>query len=99
MTEFSLKDINFGFSSAEIERAQAPELLEKGFLDYNAASEKAISGPTFLFLGYKGSGKSAIAERLALLAEQKFDQFVKILNLADFPFTPFSKIVRGDIEP
>jgi hypothetical protein len=97
--EISFRDINLGFSSAETERAEAPELLRDGFLDYNAVSEKALDGPVFLFLGYKGSGKSAIAERLSLLAESEYDQFVAIVNLADFPFTTFSKIIRGDIEP
>ena len=62
-------------------------------------TDKALDGPTFLFLGYKGSGKSAIAERIALISEEKFDRFVTILNLADFPFTPFSKIIHGDVEP
>src|SRR5208282_4538232 len=28
-----------------------------------------------------------------------YSDFVRLVSLADFPFTPFSKIIRGDAEP
>jgi hypothetical protein len=59
----TFKDIQFGFSSAEAERAEDPGLLLEGYLQLNNSFESARIGPKFLFLGYKGSGKSAIGEK------------------------------------
>lgn len=95
----SFKNIAFGFSSAEKERQEAPNLLINGYVDYKAASDVAKSGEKFLFLGYKGAGKSSIGERLELTLQAEDAQFVKLVSLGDFPFTPFSKIIRGDAEP
>lgn len=91
--------IEFGFSSAEKEKALNPELLINGYVDLDNAAELAKSGHQFLFLGYKGSGKSGIGQRTAINAETDPNIFVKNVLLGDFPFTPFSKIVRGDAEP
>lgn len=94
-----IRKIRFGFTSAEKEREQAPELLLNGYIDLKHAAEEARSGSKFLFLGYKGAGKSAIGERLQLSSDNSHDEFVKLIPLKDFPFTPFSKMVRGDAEP
>ncbi len=56
--------INFGFASAEEESAASPQLLVKAFLDPMHAVGEATAGPRFLFLGSKGSGKSAIGLHL-----------------------------------
>jgi len=93
------KEIAFGYSSAEKERSEDPELILNGYVDYKRASKVAISGEKYLFLGYKGAGKSYIAERLELTLADDETQFVKVVSLGDFPFTPFSKIIRGDSEP
>ncbi|WP_426291298.1 P-loop ATPase, Sll1717 family [Sphingomonas sp. TWP1-3-1] len=93
------RDIAFGYTSAEAERSNDPGLLVDGYTDFKNASEQAISGSRFLFLGYKGAGKSTIGEHLQLKLGDKFDCFVKPIALSDFPFTPFSKIIRGDAEP
>jgi hypothetical protein len=93
------KKIAFGFSSAEAERSNDPGLLLEGHIDYKAASEEALSGRKFLFLGYKGAGKSSIAERIQLSLSNSYSDFVTLVSLGDFPFTPFSKIIRGDVEP
>jgi hypothetical protein len=95
----TFKDIQFGFSSAEAESAEDPGLLLEGYLQLNNAFESAQIGPKFLFLGYKGSGKSAIGERLNLLSESDPNVFVRKMDMEDFPFTPFSKMIRGDTEP
>lgn len=95
----SFKRIAFGYSSAEKERAEDPELLLSGYLDYKAATDLAKTGKKYLFLGYKGTGKSAIGERLALTLKAEHGSFVRLVSLGDFPFTPFSKIIRGDVEP
>ena len=93
------KDIVFGRASAEQESALHPELIVNGFLDPWNVVEKARNGPEFLFLGYKGSGKSAIGQHLLLTAENDWALFVTHMFLSDFPYGNFSKIVTGDAEP
>lgn len=95
----NFKDIAFGYASAEAERSNDPGLLIDGYIDYKNASEQAINGSRFLFLGHKGAGKSTIGEHLQLRLRDEFDRFVKYIVLSDFPFTPFSKIIRGGDEP
>ena len=97
MKDFS--EIAFGEISAEAEREINPKLIEQGFVDLNSIEKEALYGRRFLFLGYKGSGKSSVGERLDLSQDGKHGRFVKKVSLADFPFTPFSKIIKGDIEP
>ena len=53
------RSIRFGKASAEAESAAAPELLLAGYLDHEGFTTQASSGDAFLFLGYKGSGKTA----------------------------------------
>jgi hypothetical protein len=93
------RNIAFGFASAEAERSRDPGLLVEGHIDFKAATEEALNGPRYLFLGYKGAGKSHIGERLQLSLSGSYSQFVKLVSLSDFPFTPFSKVIRGDAEP
>ena len=93
------RDIEFGYASAETEFSRAPELLKDGYLDLNDACKTAMHGEPFLFLGYKGSGKSAIGERIKLLTCGDPNCFVKQIQLGDFPFNLFSKIIRGESEP
>jgi hypothetical protein len=93
------KRIKFGYASAEKESAESPDLLVSGYFDLHDACSSAAHGPEFLFLGYKGSGKSAIGERLRLINEARHDVFINAIYLEDFPFTTFSKIIRGSDEP
>ena len=93
------KSIKFGFSSAEAESAEDPGLLLDGYLESNSAYSSAMNSSKFLFLGYKGSGKSAIGERLHLISAGDPNLFVRKMDMEDFPFTPFSKMIRGDAEP
>ena len=93
------KDIIFGRASAEQESAYHPELIINGFLDPWDILEKARNGPEFLFLGYKGSGKSTIGQHLRLTAESDWSLFVTHMFLSDFPYGNFAKIVTGDAEP
>src|SRR5689334_1927335 len=92
-TRFS--DIDFGFTSAEKEGAENPALLREGFFDVGGVRDQALRGSQFLFLGYKGSGKSAISEHLRLIADADSSLFVHPMVLADFPFTDFGKVLRG----
>lgn len=93
------KEINFGLASAERESVDFPILLIEGYLDYGGASEESVKGSKFIFLGYKGSGKSALGQHLKLKADAEPSLFVNHLFLSDFPYTSFSKIISGDIEP
>lgn len=78
MTGF--KDIYFGEVSGEMEGSDHPELLLDGYLDVHKITEIALENQKFLFLGYKGSGKSSLAERVRLISENSYDQFAGIIN-------------------
>src|SRR5882672_1368953 len=88
--------LKFGWASAEQEGASDPNLLLDGFLDLGGVAEEATRGHKFLFLGYKGSGKSAISEHIRLKAASDPQLFVTTTFLADFPYSDFSRLVRGD---
>jgi hypothetical protein len=98
MTGFA--DIEFGFADAQTEGAEVPDLLLRGFLDETGLTDAALSGRPFLFLGYKGSGKTAIAERARLLAEDDPTLFVTVASLADLSSVEFHAAAGagGDLE-
>lgn len=98
LTDDFLK-INFGYASAQQEGTRAPDLLIDGYVDLHQISEEALDGPNFLVLGYKGSGKSAISERLRLLYQNNSEVFLTNIDLGDFPYTAFSAIVPGTESP
>jgi hypothetical protein len=88
-------DIVFGYADAEKERAEAPDLLLYGFLDESRLIDKAVDGRDLLFLGHKGSGKTAIAERARLLAESSATLFVTIEQLRHFSYADFKSASGG----
>ena len=89
----NFKKINFGKADAHTEGESYPELLSKGYLNISCVAEKAMSDNVFLFLGYKGSGKSSLSEHLRLqYGEEVIDQ----QQLKDFPFKEFDKILDTD---
>ena len=84
------KKINFGRADAHTEGELYPDLLKNGFFNISSVVDEALSGHKFLFLGYKGSGKSSLSEHLRLLSgEIVVDQ----QRLKDFPFKEFKKIL------
>lgn len=93
------RDLKFGLASATQESARQPELLLDGFLDNEGIIEKARNGDRYLFLGPKGSGKTAIGEHLRLLAESDSNLFVQNIFIEDMPFSDLSRIVKGHIAP
>ncbi|MFF2495367.1 P-loop ATPase, Sll1717 family [Agromyces sp. NPDC058064] len=97
MTDF--KSIRFGYASAEKEGSHAPDLILRGFYDQDGTVAEARDGDRFLFLGYKGSGKSAIGQRLILDAEADDQLNVVPLTLKDFPFAAFGRVGVGSDEP
>ena len=64
--QYDFRKIAFGFASAEAERKHDPGLLIDGHIDFKSATDEALRGSRFLFLGYKGAGKSHIGARLLL---------------------------------
>lgn len=86
------KKIEFGYASAQAEARKNPKLLINGFLDVDGFTEKVHRGHEWLILGYKGSGKSAIAERLRLLHESDAQAFVNLVNLEDFEYARLSHL-------
>lgn len=81
---------------AQEEGAEFPELLRSGYYDNNNIVDQVYDTTKFLFLGYKGSGKSALSEHLKLSTRDE----AKIVqqSLKDFPYKTFAKIVSGDGE-
>lgn len=94
-----LRELNFGAASADYEASHDPDLLLSGFIDPLRLVQEAIDGRKFFFLGYKGSGKSALGEHLLLLSKSNPQLFVEFTNIADVSFTTFSQICKGAIEP
>lgn len=99
MEQKDFRNINFGYTSAEQEGSRNPDLLLKGYFDLHDVCRHALEGDEFLILGYKGSGKSAVAERLKLLYENSSQVFITTLNLEDFPYASFSQIVKDQVAP
>jgi hypothetical protein len=91
----SFRDIEFGFADARKEGAEAPELLLRGFFDDSQLTDEALSGSSFLFLGYKGSGKTALAERARLLGERDPALFVTTASLEEFSYGDFKSLAEG----
>lgn len=89
----NFKSITFGKADAHTEGEYYPELLSKGYLNISSVAEKAMEGNIFLYLGYKGSGKSSLSEHLRL---QYGEDVVDQQQLKDFPFKEFDKILDTD---
>lgn len=92
MMDFKL--INFGKADAHTEGESNPELLSKGYFNVSSVVDKALNGNVFLFLGYKGSGKSSLSEHLRLQSPE--DTVVDQQQLKEFPFKEFDKILDTD---
>lgn len=82
--------INFGRADAHSEGEDFPILLKDGYLDIDSVVDQALNTSVFLFLGYKGSGKSSLSEHLRLkYGEELIDQ----QGLNNFPFKLFDKVI------
>lgn len=94
--EFDFRNINLGKADAQEEGAEYPDLLRKGYFDNDNIVNHAYETTKFLFLGYKGSGKSALSEHLKLSASEGVHVLQQ--SLKDFPYKTFAKIISGDSE-
>lgn len=92
------RKIVFGKSDAATESRRYPNLLIKGYLDQMGVIDKAMDSELFLFLGYKGSGKSALLEHIRLTFRDDPNVFINQELLKSFPYKLFSKIVKGGAE-
>lgn len=93
---YDFRSINLGKSDAQTERSRHPELLKEGYFDIENIAEKALNQDVFLFLGYKGSGKTALAEHLSLTKES-YDCHIDCLQMRDFPYRSFaSSMLPGE---
>ncbi|WP_343317544.1 hypothetical protein AAFM46_09610 [Arthrobacter sp. TMP15] len=89
------KDIEFGFKSAEAERKIDPDLLLDGFFHKGDIINEICNGVPYFILGYKGSGKSSIAEHLSLLSTTDPTLFVNLCALRDFPFEQVPEVISA----
>lgn len=96
---FDFKKIEFGLTDAQSEGRRYPSLLTKGYLDLMHVVEKALSPGKFLFLGYKGSGKSALSAHLYLTNKDRRKNIIHEIMMKAFPYKLFGKIVKGEAEP
>lgn len=87
------RKINFGLSDAQSEGMDYPDLLIDGYVNILRVIENVNTPRIFLFLGYKGSGKSSLSEHLRLSESQAI---VEQQPLKDFPFKLFEKAIEGD---
>ena len=96
------QDIEFGEISAEVELEINPQLITKGFYKYCDIIDNILNKHHFLILGNKGTGKSIIGEHLRLsegLQDDKSYLFCQSVNLAQFPYKSFNKIISGQSDP
>jgi len=87
------RKINFGLSDAQSERMDYPNLLKDGYLNISQVIETVNNPRYFLFLGYKGSGKSSLSEHLKLCEN---DYIVEQQPLTNFPFKFFDKVINSE---
>lgn len=87
--------LEFGELDAALEADQMPELLLKGYYDYNQAVQKILAGRTWILLGPKGSGKSAALEHIRLKWQDEWNRFFTGWDLAGFPVNDMTKIQMG----
>lgn len=92
------RKIVFGKTDAQEESAECPDLLINGYFPVDNINKQVLDTNKFLFLGYKGSGKSALSEHMKLTAGKE-DTYVDQQSLKNFPYKTFSKIVSGESEP
>ena len=91
MAKYDFTKINFGLSDAQSEGMDCPELLVNGYVNILQVIDKVNTPRFFLFLGYKGSGKSSLSEHLKLSEKEII---VEQQPLKDFPFKFFDKVLN-----
>ena len=88
-------DIDFGRISAEEEARRNPNLIKDGYYEYKDTINKLWNDSQFLVIGGKGSGKSLIGQKLKSVQDQDPMRFTTLINMEDFQYKSFKKIVPG----
>jgi hypothetical protein len=84
--ETMFKDINFRYTDAQAELAYTPEVLERAYVELANVTDDVLQPDRHIVYGPKGSGKTALASRLSLLARQRWDWFVELDDLEHFEY-------------
>ncbi|KQQ94576.1 hypothetical protein ASF62_10935 [Leifsonia sp. Leaf325] len=87
--------LNFGQIDAALEAQEMPDLLVSGYYDYNQAVQHILDGRTWLILGPKGSGKSAVLEHIRLRWKTEWNRFYTGWDLAGFPVNDVTRMAMG----
>lgn len=93
---YDFKAIKFGCIDAQVEGQDYPNLLKNGYINISQVVGTALETSKFLFLGYKGSGKSSLAEHLKLLDTDVYQ--VDAIDMKDLAYKSFYKIISGEAE-
>ena len=86
VTQFGFSDINWGPDTAEEDYG-----LSNYFVEYPGYSE-VLEGKLRYIIGRKGTGKSAILQKIRTLSEDKPDVFCTSVSLRDFPINDFKSM-------
>lgn len=86
-------NIDFGRISAEEEARKNPGLITDGYYEYKDSIKKLWNDSQFLVIGGKGSGKTLIGQKLK--SYQDSSHFITLINMNDFQYKSFKKIVPG----
>lgn len=87
--------LHFGHIDAVQEAVEDPDLLRDGYFDYKQAVKGITMEHTWLVLGPKGSGKSAVLENLRLNWKDRFDRFFNYWDLSGFAVGDVTSIGTG----
>ncbi|MBW0255984.1 P-loop ATPase, Sll1717 family [Cellulomonas sp. PS-H5] len=91
----AFKDLHFGHLDASQEAVEEPDLLRDGYYDYREAVYGISVRHTWLLLGPKGSGKSAVLESIRLNWESDPQRFFTYWDLGKFPVNDVTRIAMG----
>lgn len=88
-----MKTFNIKFSDIEWgeDEARSDPSLENYFVEF-PGYEKIWSGKKRYIIGRKGTGKSAILQKIRLTAQQDPEIFYRDISLRDFPLTDFKSM-------
>lgn len=90
----SFRAIEFGKASGEVEAAEHPHLIAKGFLD-DGMLEPVLEKKKWLVLARKGAGKSMLGEKIKQVTSSREFSATTLTHLADFPFRTFAQLMPG----
>lgn len=92
------KDFQLGYADADTELIRKPELFDNAFYDPNNYIDELVNGYSFLVMGRKGVGKTALGAKIKRLAEQNFQLKSESLHLSDFQFNTFNKATSSKLQ-